>query len=124
MKIERFNEAYKYGYRGKGLKSNRKEVIQELIDIFQDADFLGYEIIMTEYHRNDESLYLIMDKKDKNDKYENNGTCVKLDLSGIGIQIGKKYWNQEKEELDDFISEVDLDSENAKTVRNIKKYNI
>jgi len=120
MEIKRF-EAYKYGYGGKGLKSNRNQVIEEMFDIFQDADFLGYEIVMTEYHPKDEFLYLIVDK---NGKYENSGNCIKLDLSGLGIEIGKKHWNQEKEEMDEFIPEVNLDSDNVKTIKNIKKYNL
>jgi hypothetical protein len=124
MKIVKFNETYKYGYRGKGLISNRNEVISEIIDIFQDSNFLGYEIIMTEYHGNDESLYLIIDKKDNYGKYENSGNCIKLDLSGMGIEIGKKYWNEEKEEMDEFIPEINIDSSTATTAKNIKKYNI
>lgn len=123
MKIERFNEAYKYGYRGKGLKANRKEVIQEFIDIFQDADFLGYEIVGTVYYPNEETLYLPLDRKVK-DSYSNEGYCAKLDLSGMGIELGKMKWNENKEEYDPFIPESNLDSENVKTVRNIKKYNI
>ena len=58
MKIERFNEGYKYGYRGKGLKSNRKEVIDEIIDVFSDGNLLGFEITGTEYHTNEEILYI------------------------------------------------------------------
>lgn len=119
MEIKKFE-----AYRGKGLVSNRKQVIEEMIDIFQDNNFLGYEIVMTEYHPNDESLYLLIDKKNNNGKYENRGNCVKLDLSGMGIEIGKKLWNPEKEEMEEFIPEINLDSVNVKTIKDIKKYNL
>ena len=121
MKIERFNEAYKYGYRGKGLKSNRKQVLEEIIDVFSEGDLLGFEISGTEYHPNEETLYITMSKM-INDEYEE--CCLKLDLSGMGIEIGKKPWNEETEEPEDFIPEINLDSENVRTALNIKKYNV
>lgn len=116
MKIQKFNEAY----RGKGINSNRKEVISEIIDCFVDQELLGYEVTGTEYHPNNETLYLeLWEKENSEDNY-----TLKLDLSGMGIEIVKRGWNDDKEEFYDIGVVKNLDSNSVRTTKNIKKYNI
>lgn len=113
MKIQKFNEAY----RGKGLNSDRKEVISEIIDTFTDAELLGYEVTGTEYHPNDEILYLEIGD-------QNNYFSLKLDFSGMGIEIVKREWDDDKEEFYEVEVIKNLDSKSSKSAKNIKKYNV
>ena len=124
MEIKKF-EAYKYGYRGKGIKSTRKEFIEELIDCFVDADILGYECTGTEHIPNTEELYLFLSPTEGGAKESYpEYLCVKLDYSGIGIEIGTRKWDADKEEMGEFNLISNLDSKNAITAKNIKKYNL
>jgi hypothetical protein len=119
MEIKKF-EAYRY--RGKGLNSNRIEFIQEFIDIFTDEQILGLDVTGSEFHINDEILYL--ECSDKNSE----SYTIKLDLSDMGIEIGTREWNDDKEEFDEFILEVNLDTDTTKQIKSYKKsiknYNI
>jgi hypothetical protein len=123
MKIERFGEAYKYGYHGKGFKSNRRQAIDEITDLFSEGDILGFEITGTEFHPNEEILYLYLDRTDGR-QFKNEDYCLKLDLSGMGIEIGKKPWNKAKDEPGNFIPEINLDSKQVAAIRDIEKYNV
>jgi hypothetical protein len=120
MEIQKFEA---YTYRGKGIKSNRNEVIHEIIDCFTDNSILGMEVSGTEYHLKDEILYLELWNKDG----DINKT-LKIDLSDIGIEIGTREWNEKTEEFDDFIPEVNLDTDITKQMKSYKKsiknYNI
>lgn len=117
MEVKKF-EAYQYGYRGKGIKSNRKEFIEEFIDMLMDQNILGTQVSGSEYRINDEILYLECE----------NGYTIKLDLSDMGIEIGTREWNGDKEEFDEFIPEVNLDTDTTKQMKHYKKsiknYNI
>lgn len=113
MKIQKFNEAY----RGKGIDSNRQEIIREIVDCFIDQELLGYEVNGTEYQPNDEILYLEIG--DKNDYFS-----LKLDLSGMGIEIVKREWDEDKEEFYTVRTINNLDSKSAISAKNIRKYNV
>ena len=119
MEIKKF-EAYKYGYRGKGLESNRKEFIKEFVDMFTDQDILGWEITGTSYNLDEEKLWLTLAKKDKKGEYI-DGKSIQLDFSDMGIEIGEMPWNDETEDFDDFIPEISLDTEKTKQMKNFKK---
>ncbi len=120
MKIQKFNEAYKYGYRGKGKKSDRKDVINELVDIFTDQNLLGFEIISTTFSPNKEELYLHL----YDVKVDANEYCIKLDLSGMGIEIGKMEWNEDEENYEDFVPEINLNNDKSIIASNIKNFNL
>jgi hypothetical protein len=114
MEIKKF-EAYKYGYRGKGLQSNRKQVLEELFDMFTDQDFLGFEIAGVSYNINDEKVWLVLSAKDKVSK------TIQLDFSDMGIEIGEMPWNYDLEEYDEFIPEISLDTDEIKQMKKYKK---
>lgn len=115
MEIKKF-EAYQYGYRGSGIKSDRKEFIREMIDCFVDSNLLGFSVTGTEYHPNDEILYL--DLFNENTKEE---SCIKLDLSDLGIEIGKRKFDENTEEMGDFQVISNLDTDSIKHIKDYKK---
>lgn len=117
MKIQKF-EAYKYAYRGKGLKSNREDFMQELIDNIGDGDILGYTIVGMEYIFNDEILYLELSDEKNNSK---TIKTIKLDLSDVGIEIGTRDYDPHKEEFEEFVPEVNLDTDQIKQMKSYKK---
>lgn len=119
MEIKKF-EAYKYGYKGKGLQSNRKQFLEEFVDMFTDRDILGWEITGTSYNLEEEKFWLTLSKKDKKGEYT-DGKSIQLDLSDMGIEIGEMPWNDETEDYDDFIPEISLDTDQTKQMKNFKK---
>jgi hypothetical protein len=103
-------------YKGPSLdKIDRRNFLNELIDIFTDQQICGSDVNGTTYQPNDEILYL-----------ETNTKTIKLDLSDLGIEIGTTEWTED----DDFIftPEINLDSDITKQVKNYKqnihKYNV
>lgn len=125
MEIKKFEA---YTYKGPTLKSiNRKKFVEQIIDILSGENKIcDYETSGSMYDLNGEVLYLFGDKK-VGDKYVDN-IVIKLDLSDMGIEIGSMEWSDDKEEFEDFIPEINLDSDITKQVKdyktNIKKFNI
>jgi len=124
MEIKKF-EALKY--RGKDFDTiTRNEFIEEFVDAFTDSKICGYECVGSSYSPNDEILYLHMNKfhDSKNPDFK----VIKLDLSDMGIEFGTQEFDDEIEEMGEFVSEVNLDGEITKQVKNykndIRKYNI
>ena len=111
-----------YSYRGKGLKSNRKEILDEIIDVFADSKILDYEISGTMFEIKNEILYLFLWNEN------NEEIILKLDLSDMGIEIGTMKYNEDKDEYEDFIPQIDLNSNITKQIKNyksdIKKFNV
>jgi len=119
MEIKKFEA---YNYRGKELDViNRKEFLAEVYSQFESGKFLGYDINGTAYESNDEVLYIYVDK-------DGVGKVIKLDFSDLGIEIGNQEWNEEKEDMDDFQPERNLDTTETKQIKSYKKdiknYNI
>ena len=112
-----------YTYRGKGLKSNRKEILDEIIDIFPDSKILDYEISGTMFETKNEILYLFLWKENNNEE-----KILKLDLSDMGIEIGTMKYNEDEDEYEDFIPQIDLTSNTTKQIKNyksdIQKFNV
>lgn len=113
-------------YRGKGLKANREDFLHEFMDIFTDQKILGYEISGCMFSPNEEILYLIL--SEENYQYTGVDRVIKLDLSDVGIEIGTMKFNEDEEEYEDFIPNINLDTEVTKQIKNykkdIKKFNV
>jgi len=125
MEIKKFEA---YTYKGPTLKNaGRKKVLEHIIDIIGDENQIcEYETNSIMYSLVDETLFLMADKKE-GDKYVDS-TVIKLDFSDMGIEIGNMEWNDDKEEFEDFIPEVNLDTDITKQLKdykkNIKNYNV
>ena len=119
MEIKKF-EAYKYGYRGKGIQSNRRQFLEEFVEMFTDQDFLGFEIAGVSYNLDDEKIWLELSFKDSKGEYV-VGKTIQLDLSDMGIEIGKLPFNEKTEDFEDFIPEISLDTDEIKTMKTFKK---
>lgn len=125
MEIKRFEA---YNYRGPEIdKIDRKKFLEELHGQFTAGNFIGYEISGTMYHENEEVLYIYLsEKRSKGIIYENK--VIKLDFSDLGIEIGTQEWNEEKEEYEEFIPEISLNTDEIKQMKNFKsdtkKYNL
>ena len=118
MNIKKF-EAYKY--RGPELtKVSRKQFIEEFVDLFIDQKICEYEVNGASYYPDNGELLLHCDIKDSNGKYV-DFKMIKLDISDMGIEIGMAEWNDDKEEFDDFIPEVNLDTDITKQVREYRQ---
>jgi len=119
MKIKKFNENIE--------NMRRKDIIDEILSKFEEGTFLNHDINGISFDRNNEILYIHIDKKDKNGNYS-NFKVVKLDLSDIGIEIGKQEWNDDKEDFEEFIPLINLDTNYTKQAKEFKKeiknYNI
>lgn len=121
MEIKKFEA---YNYRGPELtKVSREQFIHEFVDLFMEQKICGYEINGTTYNSNFGELWLHCDKQNS-DEYK----IIKLDLSDMGIEIGSAEWNDDTEEFDEFIPEVNLDTNITKQIKsykkNIGKYNL
>ena len=124
MEIQKFEA---YTYNGPSLKNvNRKQFIEELMDTFTDIKICDYEASGTMYKLNDEVLYIFTDKK-VGDKYVDS-TTIKLDFSDMGIEFGSMEWNDNKEEFEEFVAEINLDTETTKQMKDykqsVKNYNV
>jgi hypothetical protein len=124
MEVKKFEA---YIYKGPTLKSiNRKDFLREIMDIFTDVKICDYESSGTMYDLDKEELYIFADKK-VGDKYVDY-TTIKLDFSDMGIEFGSMEWDDEKEEHKEFVSEVNLDTDVTKQVKdfrkNLGKYNV
>jgi hypothetical protein len=124
MNIKKFEA---YNYKGPELKNiNRSKFIEELIDALTDQNIAGYTVGGSTYFPNDEVIWLHVDKE--NGGKFSDDKIIKLDLSDLGIEIGNAEWNDDKEEFDDFVPELNLDTDIIKQVKDykqsIKKYNV
>jgi hypothetical protein len=124
MEIQKF-EAYKY--KGPTLKTvNRKQFIEQITDIFTDIKICDYDVCIMSYSLVDETMFLSADKKN-GDKYVDN-FIIKLDLSDMGIEFGSMKWNDDEEDFEDFIPEVNLDTDTTKQMKSYRqtlgKYNV
>jgi hypothetical protein len=124
MEIQKF-EAYKY--KGPTLKNaNRRDFIEAFADIFTGRKICDYEIGGTTCYLQDEILWLHVDKEE-NGKYTDS-VIIKLDLSDVGIEIGNATWDDDEEEFNEFIPEINLDTDATKQMKNYKqgigKYNV
>jgi len=123
MEIKKFEA---YNYRGPSLKEvDRQQFLGEFIDIFVGSNICDYNIGGSSYDAKNEVVLFFADKE-VNGKYVDH-TVIKLDLSDLGIEFGKAEWNDETEEFEEFIPEVNLDSDITKQVKdfrgNIEKFN-
>lgn len=122
MEIQKF-EAYKY--KGKPLMSiDRKSFISELIDSFMDQKLFGYEVTGMSNDIEDEIIYIDIENGSTGD-YK----TIKLDFSDLGIEIGTRDFDEEKEDMGDFVPQINLDTPYAKKVKDFsnplrKEYNI
>jgi hypothetical protein len=118
MNIKTF-EAYKY--RGPELnKLHREKFIEELNDAFTDSKLFGYTVNGSTYFNRDEILWLHIDK-DEDDGSYSDSKIIKLDLSDLGIEIGNAEWNDDTEEYDEFIPELNLDTDITKQIKKYKQ---
>lgn len=118
MEIKKFEA---YNYTGPDLmKVDRDKFIEEFIDEITDIKLCGYECNGTTYYPKTGELWLHMDKISKENN-DNDYKIVKLDLSDMGIEIGNADWNDDKEQFEDFIPEINLDTNITKEVKNFKK---
>jgi len=125
MEIKKFET---YTYRGPELlKLTRKNVIEEIVDFLADGKIFGYNINGPTYFNVDEVLWIHIDKEDENGKWIDN-KILKLDLSDVGIEIGTAKWNDDTEDFEEFIPELNLDTDITKKVKkfkkNIKNFNV
>lgn len=117
MEIKKFEA---YTYRGPGLMNmNREQIIEQIIDNLTDAKIGDYECNGTSYYSATGELWLHCDKK-VGDKYV-DFKIIKLDMSDMGIEIGTAEWNDDEEEYEDFIPEVNLDTDMTKQIKSYKK---
>jgi hypothetical protein len=117
MEIKKFEA---YTYNGKDFDTiNRKEFIDEIIDVFADSEICGYDCVGTAFSPNDEILYLHMNKYHESKLPDFK--VIKLDLSDMGIEFGTQDFDDEKEEMGEFVPEVNLDTDITKQVKNYKK---
>jgi len=111
MEIKKFE-----AYRGPDLMNlNRDKFINELIDLFTDCEIFGYTSNGTSYTTDEEILIVYLTKEVKPGKFVNK--AVKLDLSNLGIEIGTQEFDDEKEDFNDFIPEINLDTPYAHKVK-------
>ena len=125
MEIKKFEA---YAYRGPALlKLTRKNAIEGIIDNLADGQIYGYNINGSTYFNNDEILWIHLDKSDEKGKWIDD-KIIKIDFSDVGIEIGNAKWNDDKEEFDEFIPELNLDTDITKQIKTLKKdmnkYNI
>ena len=121
MNIKKFEA---YTYRGPAIdKIDRKGFLEEIFGQFEDGKFIDYDINGTMYSPKEETLFIFLTKL--------NGVAwdnkvVKLDFSDLGIEIGNI--DSEESEPEDFVPEINLDSEQTKQMKSykndIKKYNV
>jgi len=117
MEIKKFEA---YSYKGKDFDTiNRKEFIEEFVDVFIDSKICGYECVGSTYLPNEEILCLHMNKY--NVSKHPDFKVIKLDLSDMGIEFGTQEFDDEKEEMGEFVPEVNLDTDITKQVKNFKK---
>jgi len=120
MEIKKFEA---YVYKGKPLLSiNRKEFIEELVDMLTDQKICGYEVVGASIN-DDDNIYLEVTNENLKDN-----KVIKLDLSDIGIEIGTRGWNEDEEDFEEFVPEVNLDTDSIKKMKSYKstinKFNV
>lgn len=120
MKVKTFEA---YNYRGKDLDNiDRAHLIEEIRGQFEDGKFCGYDINGSMYEPDKELFYVYLTKE------LNVGRTIgpinkvlKLDFSDLGIEIGTQEWNDELEEMDEFVPERNLDTDQIKQMKTFKK---
>jgi len=127
MEIKKFEA---YNYRGKDLDNiDRAHLIEEIRGQFEDGKFCGYDINGSMYEPDKEQFYIYLTKEPNVGRtIDSINKVLKLDFSDLGIEIGTQGWNDELEEMDEFVPERNLDTEQTKQIKNYKKdinkYNI
>jgi hypothetical protein len=115
MEIKKFE-----AYRGPDLINlNRDKFIKELIDLFTDCEIFGYTSNGTSYTPEEEILIVYLNKEVSPGKYVSK--ALKLDLSNLGIEIGTQEFDDEKEDFNDFIPEINLDTPYAHKVKDFSE---
>ena len=125
MKIQKF-EAYKY--RCKKLDViNRKDFLNEISSVFS-SEMFGFQNTGTSYDPNEEIIKIYL-----HDYETGEELTIKMDLSDIGIEIGKMEWYNEEQMNDDdelgvFIPKRNLDNPITIAYKNqkkdVKKFNV
>jgi len=115
MNIKRFEA---YSYRGPAIdKIDRKGFLEEIFGQFESGKFIGYDVNGTMYSTIDETLYIFLAKENGKGGWDDK--VVKLDFSDVGIEIGNI--DSEEPEPEDFVPEINLDTEQTKQMKNYKK---
>lgn len=112
MEIKKFEA---YNYRGIPLMSiDRKKFIEEFIDTFMDQKMFGYKVVGMTNDTENEIIYIDIESNA-------DSKTIKLDFSDLGIEIGSREWNEDEEDMDEFVPEINLDTEITKQMKNYKK---
>jgi hypothetical protein len=115
MEIKRFES-----YRGPDImKLNREQFLEGIYDLFTECDLFGYTSNGTSYSVDNEILIVYLNKEVRPGKYIDK--ALKLDLSNLGIEIGTQEFDEEEEDMKDFIPEINLDTPYAHKVRNFSE---
>jgi hypothetical protein len=111
MEIKKFE-----AYRGPDIMNlNREQFLEGIYDLFTDCDIFGYTSNGTSYSPDDEILIVYLSKEVGPDKYIEK--ALRLDLSNLGIEIGTQEFDEEEEEMKNFVPEISLDTPYAHKVR-------